>query len=106
MTPEEIQLQIEKLKSERNLAWKSLSKISSMLYGLQETLNEVKIQHGISKMIYEQLDYKLALIDGRMQKIEGTETKERKEKGEEESMDKLINRMDSDMIKRVLEKFK
>jgi septation ring formation regulator EzrA len=107
---ETLQEQIDKLKQDRNLAWQVLSKISSSLKGLQDLLNEVKLQHGMAKIIYEQLDHKLALIDGRMKKIEHPDVVEKKRKmvseiEKEESSNQLMDRLSPEQVQRLIAKF-
>ena len=69
-----------KLKREKGIAYLELRKISSMLKGLNETRIEVESQWKAAKTNYEKIDYKLAEIDGRLEKVENGKGKQKQPK--------------------------
>jgi hypothetical protein len=63
------QFTLEELQAQRKTYWKELQTITLTLRGLEETLKEVRIQHKDALDNYSKVDYNLALIDGRAQRV-------------------------------------
>ncbi len=71
---------LEDEKSEVNSAYFKLQRVTKRLYKAEKVVRRLSVKRQELKEIYEKLDYKLALIDGRLKKVKSKEHK-RKDEG-------------------------
>lgn len=67
---------IEELRIARSSAWRELGKINSMFKGIQITYLELEHQLKVARATYERIDYQLAEIDGRLERLAAAKAKE------------------------------
>jgi hypothetical protein len=83
---------IELLKAKRNSAYLELRKTFDMYEGIRITYEAMKKQYFDAKEAFERVDYALAEIDGRLQKVEERKSGKRTSKViEEESAKQFIS---------------
>ncbi len=71
---------LEDEKLEVNSAYFKLQRVTKHLHKAEKVVRRLSVKRQELKEIYEKLDYKLALIDGRLKKVKSKEHK-RKDKG-------------------------
>ena len=91
---------IESLKKQKGIAYKELRNLTGMLKGIEETYLELKSQCNEAKELYESIDHQLALIDGRLKKIEPSKKSIKSDL--ERDIDEIENDLTEEQIERIL----